>query len=116
MFHYINVQHLVAPYNVTINGSTRYTYSDTLELNCTSEGSPELQYRWSRETSSSNVFPAHTRINNYTIIITNVNISDTGSYTCTVSNEAGNFSTTTTVIVEGKLLCLHSHHIANCLK
>ena len=99
-------QHLVAPFNVTINGSTRYEYGDTMELNCTSEGTPELRYGWSRETSSGNMFPAHTIINNNTIIINNLNISDGGSYTCTVSNEAGNFSITTTVVVDGKLLCI----------
>ena len=94
----------MAPFNVTINGSTLYEYGDTLVLNCTSEGSPELQYSWSRETSSGNMFPAHTAINNNTIIIYNLAIRDGGSYTCTVSNEAGNFSVTTTVSVDGKLL------------
>ena len=96
----------MAPFNVTIYGSTQYAYSDTLELNCTSEGSPELQYSWSRETSGGNMFPARTTINNNTIIINNLAISDGGSYTCTVSNEAGNFSVTTTVSVDGKLLYL----------
>ena len=96
----------MAPFNVIIHGSTRYVYGDTLELNCTSEGSPELQYSWSRKTSGGNMFPARTTINNNTIIINNLAISDGGSYTCTVSNEAGNFSVTTTVSVDGKLLYL----------
>ena len=94
----------MAPFNVTIHGSTQYIYGDTLELNCTSEGSPTLQYSWSRKTSNGNMFPAGATINNNTIIIHNLSVSDRGHYTCTVSNEAGNFSATTTVNVGGKVL------------
>ena len=101
---------VVAPFNVTIYGSTLYEYGDTLELNCTSEGTPELHYSWSRETSNGSMFPAHATINNNTIIIPNLAIRDGGTYTCTVSNEAGNFSVTNTVSVEGKLLCIHFYY------
>ena len=96
----------MAPFNVTIHGLTYYEYGDTLELNCTAEGSPELQYSWSRKTRSGNMFPVGTTINSNTITINNLAISDGGSYTCTVSNEAGNFSLTTTVDVDGKLFCI----------
>ena len=100
-------QPIVAPFNVTIYGSTRYRYDDMLELSCISEGSPELRYSWSRETSSGDMFPSSTTINSSMIIIYNLTNSDGGSYTCTVSNEAGNFSFTTTVSVDGKLLCVY---------
>ena len=92
---------IVPPFNVMINGSILYEYGDTLQLNCTSEGSPELHYSWSRETTSGNMFPAHATVNNNAIIIPNLTITDGGSYTCTVSNEAGTFFVTTTVSVEG---------------
>ena len=102
---YIDIyQNIVAPFNVTIYGSAQYQYGDMLELSCISEGSPELHYGWSRETSSGDMFPPSTTINNSMIIIHNLTDSDGGSYTCTVSNEAGNFSFTTTVYVDGKLL------------
>ena len=97
---------IVAPFNVTIHGSTQYIFGDTLKLNCTSEGSPVLQYSWSRETSSEDMFPASTTISNNTIIIYNLSVPDGGRYTCTVSNEAGNFSFTTNVNVGGKLLSI----------
>ena len=97
---------IVAPFNVTIHGSTYYEFGDTLELNCTSEGSPVLQYSWSRKTRSGNVFPAGTTISSNTITINDLAISDGGSYTCTVSNEAGSFNFTTTVDVDGKLICI----------
>ena len=96
--------HVVAPFNVTIHGSTLYKFGDTLELNCTSEGTSELNYSWGRETSGGSIFPVGTAINTTTIIINYFAISDAGSYTCTVSNEAGRFSATTIVAVNGKLL------------
>ena len=99
----------MAPFNVTIHGTTKYLYGDTLELYCTSEGDPDLQYSWSRETSSGNTFPAGTTISNNTISITNLSISDGGRYTCTVSNEAGDFSSTITVDVDGKQLYYNVH-------
>ena len=91
---------------MTIHGSTLYEFGDTLELNCTSEGTPELKYSWSRETRNRSMFPVGIAINTNTIIINNLAISDEGSYTCTVSNEAGMFSATTFVAVDGKLLFL----------
>ena len=98
-----HIYFIVAPFNVTIHGSTQYVSGDTLELNCTSEGSPVLQYSWSRETSSEDMFPSDAVIKNNTIIIYNISISDRGHYTCIVSNEAGNFSFTTTINV-GEML------------
>ena len=101
---YCTSYQIVAPFNVTIHGSTFYEFGDTLELNCTSEGSPVLQYSWNRKTRSGNLFPAGTTINSNTIIINNLAIRDGGSYTCTVSNEAGSFNLTTTVDVDGKIM------------
>ena len=94
----------MAPFNVTIYGLTLYEFGDTLELNCTSEGTPELNYSWSRETRNGSMFPVGTAINTNAIIINNLAISDAGSYTCTVSNEAGIFSATDIVAVDGKQL------------
>ena len=99
---------IVAPFNVTIHGSTHYEFGDTLKLNCTSEGSSVLQYSWSRDTSGEDMFPAGAMINNNTIIIYNLSVSDGGRYTCTVSNEAGNFSFTTNVNVGGKIMLISS--------
>jgi len=36
----------VAPYNVSIAGSNAYNYGDQLELNCLSEGGPDIRYSW----------------------------------------------------------------------
>ena len=81
---------LVSPYDVSIDGITQYFTGDTLELNCSSDGSPELQYSWSRNTSSGQaMFPASTTSNNSLITINNVTVDDEGVYTCTVSNNGG---------------------------
>ena len=87
------VYYLGAPYNVTIDGTTQYFTGDTLELNCSSYGSPKLQYSWSRSTSSGrNMFPTNTTSDSNHITINNVSVDDEGAYTCTVSNEGGNSS------------------------
>lgn len=95
---------LVAPYNVTIHSSVQYFHDETLEISCTSEGYPDLQYSWSRETGNGNMFPSDTMINSSTIIINNLEINDGGNYTCSVSNKAGSCSVTAAVNVNGKLL------------
>ena len=81
---------LAPPYDVSVDGITHYFTGDTLELNCSSNGSPELQYSWSRNTSSGQaIFPASTTSNSSLITINNVTVDDEGVYTCTVSNDGG---------------------------
>ena len=92
-----------APYNVKIDGTTQYLTGDTLELNCSSYGSPELQYSWVRNTRSGrSMFPTNTTSNNNNITINNVTVDDEGVYTCTVSNEVGNSSYDVFITIIGK--------------
>ena len=84
--------HLVAPYNVDAVGNDMYPQGEQLMLNCLSEGGPELEYRWTflgNETSTDQ-----------TLTIDNVNPSNGGDYTCTVTNDAGYDSDTITVYSE----------------
>jgi len=83
----------VAPYDVVITGDDTYDIGDQLELNCSSEGGPDLEYSWSRTSDFSN----DTTINANTITISNVDIVDGGDYTCTVTNGAGTSNDTITV-------------------
>ena len=93
MYSYFAFHSLVAPHDVTIEGDTYYFTGDTLELNCSSSGSPELQYSWNRNTSSDQtVFPPNTTSDSNLFVISNVTVGDEGVYTCTVSNEGGNSS------------------------
>ena len=94
---------LVAPYDVTIEGDTYYFTGDTLELNCSSSGSPELQYRWYRNTSSiQTIFPANTTSDSKILIISNVTVNNEGVYSCIVSNEQGNSSYDILITIVGK--------------
>ena len=96
---------LVPPYDVSIDGGTHYFTGDTLELNCSSNGSPELQYSWSRNTSSGQtIFPASTTSNSNLITINNVTVDDEGVYTCTVSNDGGFTSHDIFISIIGKNL------------
>ena len=82
-----------------------YTYSDgdQLELNCSSEGGPDLEYSWSR----TNVFSATTTTNTNTLTISDLTTVDEGDYTCTVTNDAGTSNYTITVIGKSSALLFH---------
>jgi len=84
---------------VTITGDNTYDNGSQLELNCLSEGGPDLTYSWSR----TNMFSANTTSNTATLTIDNVATVDGGDYTCTVTNGAG--TSNYTITVYGKVLC-----------
>ena len=72
-------------------GGHSYNPGDQLVLNCSSEGSPDLEYTW---LSPGNVTIS---INTSTLIIDNITGSDGGEYTCNVTNNFGTDSNTITV-------------------
>ena len=84
--------HLVAPYNVNIMGVTMYPQEEQLVLSCSSEGGPQLEYKWTFSGSEIST--------NQTLTIDNVNPSNGGNYTCNVTNDAGYDSDTITVYSE----------------
>ena len=81
----------VAPYNVMIMGVNLYNQGEQLQLNCLSEGGPELEYTW---LFSGSMIP---NANNNILVINNLITTDGGDYTCNVINAAGNSSSTVTV-------------------
>ena len=81
----------VAPYDVVIMGETLYNQGEELQLNCSPEGGPTLEYTW---LLSGNIIP---NANTSTLTIVNVNTSHAGDYTCNVTNNAGTENDTITV-------------------
>ena len=81
----------VAPYNVVIMGDNTYSQGEQLQLNCSSEGGPELKYTWT--FSGGMIDDANTNM----LTIANVATSNGGEYTCSVSNDAGSNKETVTV-------------------
>jgi len=75
-------------------GDNMYDNGDDLELNCSSEGGPGLEYSWSR---IMNDFSMDTITNTNTLMINGVTTVDGGNYTCTVNNSAGASTYTVTV-------------------
>ena len=90
----------VAPYNIEIIGIRRYSYNSDIELNCTSEGGPQLEYSW--------IFLDNT-IDNITMLrIGSATVTNGGDYACNVTNNAGFSSIRTTIYSEliKLLLCM----------
>ena len=84
---------------MTITGETLYNRGEELQLNCSSEGGPELEYTW---LFSGDMIPnANTDI----LVIDNVNTSHAGDYTCNVTNNAGTDSDTVTVYSKSVYVC-----------
>ena len=92
---------IVAPYDVVIMGDNTYDNGDQLELHCSSEGGPDLEYSWSR----TNTFLATTTTNTSTLTISDLATVDGGDYTCTVTNDAGTETMTVTVNGEFFFVC-----------
>ena len=96
--------------NVTVN------IGDSLTLSCTSRGSPPDTFTWRKDNGpvlQSTTTPVTHNDNsavfhaNYSI--DSVTTSDSGTYTCTVTNPIGSDSTTITVSVPGMYICIHDN-------
>ena len=74
-----------------ITGDNLYNQREQLQLNCSSEGGPLLEYTW---MFSGNIIP---NANTDTLIIDNVNTTHAGDYSCNVTNDAGTDSDIITV-------------------
>ena len=94
--YYVPPIYIVAPYNVIIMGDNLYSQGDQLQLNCSSEGGPQLEYTW---TFSGSII---TNTNSNILTIDNITTSNGGNYTCNVTNNAG--SDNNTITVYGKSL------------
>ena len=81
----------VDPYNASVLGDNVYSQGEQLQLNCSSEGGPILEYNW---LFLGNIIP---NANTSTLTIDNVNTTHAGDYTCSVTNDAGTDSDTITV-------------------
>ena len=84
----------VAPYSVVIMGDNTYSQGQQLQLTCSSEGGPQLEYTW---IFSNDVIPNQSTIR---LTIDNVTTTNGGDYTCNVTNDAGADYNTITVYSE----------------
>ena len=75
-------------------GENLYSQGQQLQLNCSSEGGPVLEYTW---LFSGSIIP---NANTSSLVIDNVNTAHGGDYTCNVTNEAGASSNNVTVYTQ----------------
>ena len=100
---------IVAPYNVVIMGDNLYNQGEKLQLNCSSDGGPVLEYTW---LFSGDVIP---NANTSTLTINSVTSTDGGNYICDVTNIAGNANNIITVYSKS-LLHIHTNKsVHNCI-
>ena len=92
----------VAPYDVVIMGDNTYSQGQQLQLTCSSEGRPQMEYTW---IFSDDIIPNEST---GTLTIDNVTTTDGGDYTCNVTNDAGADYNTITVYSELLVNLLHS--------
>ena len=99
--------------NTPLSSTVTVTVGDPLTLSCTSQGSPPDTFTWRKDndptvlqstsitavnyTNTRTVFRADYSINSFTT-------SDSGTYTCIVTNPIGSDNATITVVVVSKLL------------
>ena len=72
-------------------GDNLYNQGEQLQLNCSSQGGPELEYTW---LFSGDIIP---NANTSTLTIDSVTTTNEGNYTCNVTNNAGNANNIITV-------------------
>lgn len=73
-------------------------------LQCTVKGSPELRVHWflnDRELSDGEKYKISFKNGIATLEILNLLVTDSGSYTCEVSNDAGSENCNTQIAVKG---------------
>ena len=85
---------------------------DSLTLSCTSRGSPPDSFTWIKDGTPAPPTPTLTTVTHSTTTaifrsdytINNVTTSDSGTYTCTVTNPIGSDSETISVVVTGEYM------------
>ena len=110
--NHLSSLYTAAPVIDTPSSSTMtVVIGSSLTLSCTSRGSPPDTFTWRKDNGS--VLQSTTTPVTYTntsavfradYSIASVTASDSGTYTCTVTNPIGTASATITVVVASKLL------------
>ena len=114
--NHLSSLYTAAPVIDTPSSSTVTVNVDSsLTLSCTSRGSPPDTFTWRKDngpvlqsTTTPVTYNTNSAVFRANYSIDNVNISYSGTYTCTVTNPIGSDSTTITVNVIGKYVHLRT--------
>ena len=97
--------------NTPLSSTVIVNVGDPLTLSCTSQGSPPDTFTWRKDngpvlqsTTTPVTYNDNSAVFRADYSIDNVTTSDSGTYTCNVTNPIGNDSATITVKVNGELL------------
>ena len=89
-----------------ISNNVTLLIGSNLTLSCAAIGDPKPDFHWSKN-GSRNIPRARYLENNSTLVIDKVEIADEGVYKCTVTNRAGNDSSSAKVDVQSKSILYH---------
>ena len=88
-------------------GNNTYSQGEQLELNCSSEGGPELEYTWI--FSGGEIDNANTSM----LTIANLATSNGGEYICIVYNDAG-FDVDIITVYSKFFVCTYETYLNYC--
>ena len=83
----------MAPLVSMITENRTYERGDSINLRCLARGGPDIFYQW--QVNNTNISGATSA----TLMLSNVNASTGGEYSCVVSNSAGDNSASTFVFI-----------------
>ena len=96
MFIISPILHAEAPHDVMVSSNVKLnapSIHSNVTLTCSNRGGPTNTYEWRKDGI---IFDGET---NKTLSLNSVEVTSGGDYTCTVSNDAGMDSTTTTLYI-----------------
>ena len=114
--NHLSSLYTAAPVIDTPSSSTgTVNVGDPLTLSCTSRGSPPDTFTWRKDNDPAVLQSTSITAVDYTntsavfradYSIASVTTSDSGTYTCNVTNPIGSYTATITVVVASKLLII----------
>ena len=111
--NHLSSLYTAAPVIDPISSNTmRINFSSSLTLSCTSQGSPPDTFTWRKDngpvlqsTTTPVTYNANSAVFRADYSIASVTTSDSGTYTCTVTNPIGSDSANIRVVVGKLLIC-----------
>lgn len=105
--------HAAPPYTTCVPEQVRLQAGDAVRVQCLAHGSHPIQFEWSRVGRAS-MPPGAEVTKDGQLIITQVKVSDSGTYKCVATNHVGSSEAVAKVVVRGGPASNNPHIIPFC--